>query len=460
MRRASTLSSSLLTLVLGWSCSSPAGEPPAPTTGAILFEGARLIVGDGSVFENAAFLVEGNRFGQVGRVGEIESPNGAERVDLAGKTVMPALIDGHGHLGYTNARNGTRTWENYTRENLIESMQRAAYYGIATHVSMGNDGNHGDLPWTLQEEDIPNGARWMTVGGGISTAGGGQGGVRENSWAHVTTEKEARQAVRDLVPHNPVYVKIWVDDRAGTVEAMPEPLYRAVIDEAHQHNIRVIAHTSRLEHSKGLLRAGADGFAHMVRDREYEVDDEFIELAKQNPDLFVTPILPPPGDGDPGYTAEDLPWIGETHPPSQIQPMRERLENPDPAPPRYTRGAESYGIQARNLVKLKEAGVLIGMGTDSGAGWTSHTELADMVLAGMTPSEVITAATKNMSIVLQIDDIGSVAEGNVADFIVLDANPLDDINNTRRISQVYLRGKEVDRAAVSAKLTSELPGTD
>ena len=109
MRRASTLSSSLLTLVLGWSCSSPAGEPPAPTTGAILFEGARLIVGDGSVFENAAFLVEGNRFGQVGRVGEIESPNGAERVDLAGKTVMPALIDGDGHLGYTNARNGTRT---------------------------------------------------------------------------------------------------------------------------------------------------------------------------------------------------------------------------------------------------------------------------------------------------------------------------------------------------------------
>ena len=82
------------------------------------------------------------------------------------------------------------------------------------------------------------------------------------------------------------------------------------------------------------------------------------------------------------------------------------------------------------------------------------------VLAGMTPSEVITAATKNMSVVLQIDDIGSVAEGNVADFIVLDANPLDDINNTRRISQVYLRGKEVDRAAVSAKLTSELPGTD
>ena len=198
MRRVSALSSCLLTLALGWSCSSPAGEPQAPTTDAILFEGARLIVGDGSVIENAVFLVEGNRFGQVGRAGEMESPNGAERVDIAGKTVMPALIDGHGHLGYTNARNGTRTWENYTRENLIESMQRAAYYGIATHVSMGNDGNHGDLPWTLQEEDIPNGARWMTVGGGISTAGGGQGGVRENSWAHVTTEEEARQTVRDL----------------------------------------------------------------------------------------------------------------------------------------------------------------------------------------------------------------------------------------------------------------------
>ena len=459
MRRVGTLSSCLLSLALGWSCSSAVEAPPAPT-GAILFEGARLIVGDGTFIENAAFLVEGSRFNRVGRGGEIQLPDGVARIDLTGKTVMPALIDGHGHLGYTNARNGTRTWENYTRENLIESMQRAAYYGIGVHVSMGNDGGHVELPWRLQEEDIPNGARWITVGGGISTPGGGQGGARENSWTKVTTEEEARQAVRELVPHQPVYVKIWVDDRAGTVEAMPEPLYRAVIDEAHQHNLRVIAHTTRLKDSKELLRAGVDGFAHMIRDREHEVDDEFIELAGNRPGLFVTPILPPQGDGDPGYTEEDLPWIGETLPPSQIQGMREALANPDPEPDRYTRGEESFSVQARNLVKLKAAGVIIGMGTDSGAGWTAHTELADMIAAGMTPAEVIVAATKNMADILQIDDIGSVAEGNVADFIVLDANPLQDITNTRRISQVYLRGKEVDRGAVRARLTSEVPATD
>ena len=109
-----------------------------------------------------------------------------------------------------------------------------------------------------------------------------------------------------------------------------------------------------------------------------------------------------------------------------------------------------YGIQARNLAKLHAAGVRIGFGTDAGVsvGWVAHAELADMVAAGMTPEDVIVAATRTSAEILRLDKLGTIAEGKSADFITLDASPLDDITNTRKISSVYLRGQEVDRAAL------------
>jgi imidazolonepropionase-like amidohydrolase len=115
-----------------------------------------------------------------------------------------------------------------------------------------------------------------------------------------------------------------------------------------------------------------------------------------------------------------------------------------------------FGIQARNLAKLNAEGVKIGFGTDSSTevGWTVHTELADMVTAGMTPAQVIRAATQTAAEIVKLDQLGEVAPGKSADFIVLDANPLDNITNTRRISRVYLRGKEIDRAALRASLSA------
>ena len=105
---------------------APQDDPAGPTGDAMWFEGARLIVGDGSgPIMNAAFLVEEGAFAWVGRVGEAEPSKGATRVDLAGKTVIPGLIDGHNHIGLTNVKDGTDTKENYTRENLIDQLQRS-----------------------------------------------------------------------------------------------------------------------------------------------------------------------------------------------------------------------------------------------------------------------------------------------------------------------------------------------
>ena len=455
MRPARTLLFCLLLSVI-WVFNS-AGQQPRPGGGAVLFEGARLITGTGAAaIENSAFLVESGRFIRVGRRGEIQPPAGAARVDLSGKTVIPALIDGHQHLGYGNLRNGTNTLENYTRANLIESLQRAAYYGVGLSMSGGNDGGHGDLPWKLQEETIPNTARWGTMGPGISWPGGGQGGVRAKSWTTVRTEAEGRRAVQQLAPLHPWLVKIWVDDRGKTVESMPPSHYRAVIDEAHKHNLRVAAHIVYLRDAKELIRAGVDGFAHSVRDVDNPIDDEFIQLLKDHPGTFMTPLI---ADGP--TPADDFPFMAETLPPSRVRAMRDaqatRKPNPD--------GDARRRIELANMKKLVAAGVIksgalkIGMGTDSGTGWSAHGELEDLVTGGFTPADAIVAATKGIADILGRVDVGSIVASKSADFIVLDANPLENIRNTRRINKVYLRGDEVDREGLRRKLTSELSTT-
>jgi imidazolonepropionase-like amidohydrolase len=152
---------------------------------------------------------------------------------------------------------------------------------------------------------------------------------------------------------------------------------------------------------------------------------------------------------------EMLAFIAETVPPDQMQRIRDEMARVDEKA-RQTQ-LDFFGIQARNLKKINDAGVArIGFGTDSGVsvGWTAHAELADMVAAGMTPAQVITAATKTSAELLGLNQLGTLAAGKSADFIVLDANPLDDIANTRKIARVYIRGKEIDRAGLRAAWTA------
>jgi imidazolonepropionase-like amidohydrolase len=431
---------------------------------ATLFEGARLIAGDGRApIENSAFLVEGSRIARVGKKGEVPAPTGAARVDLTGKTVMPALVDIHNHLGWTNQKTNQATKTSFTRELVVDHLQRYAYYGVAATLSMGLDrwDVNPDLPYQLRREIIPGAARFLTVGRGIAATpmAGPVADYRLGVPYGAQTEAEGLAIVHELKGRNVEMIKIWVDDRLGTVPKLQPNVYRAIINEAHRNGMRVVAHIFAMEDGKALLKAGVDGFAHGVRDRD--VDEEYISIVKQHPRTWLGPNLPA-RTMSPEETAAEIDWLTDTLPPSQIKRMRAQLARRQAAPAagRGTGGAgpnDAFGIQCRNLKKVHDAGMVIGLGTDANndIGWGAHTELADMVRCGLTPAEAIVAGTRTSAAILKLDDLGMVAAGKSADFLVLDANPIDDILNTRRINKVYNRGTALDRAAMSRTFTSE-----
>jgi len=423
----------------------------APAGGGVLFDGERLIVGDGRVIESAAVLVQNNRIARVGRKGEVPLPPGATRVDLTGKTVMPAIIDPHNHLGYTNQKTGASSKENFTRATIVDHLQRYAYYGVAATMSMGLDrwDVNPELPYQLRNEVIPNAALFLTVGRGIAATpmAGPTASYRLGVPYGAQTEAEGRKEVEELVARKVPIIKIWVDDRLGTVPKLQPNVYRAIIDEAHKRNTRVVAHIFALEDGKDLLKAGVDGFAHGVRDKD--IDGEYMSIVRQHPNVWVEPNLPEQPEGP-----ESLDWIADTIPAAQLKRMKDALAARTPAQAKAL--ADAFGIQCRNLKKIRDAGVKIAFATDAGVdiAWTAHTELADMVQCGLTPAEAIMAATRTAAEVIKSDQLGIVAAGKSADFIVLDANPLELITNTRKINKVYLRGQEVDRAALRAAFTA------
>jgi len=423
MRPATALRQTIaiLGLFVGAACSGPpAVQAPAPEAANVtVFEGARLITGDGSApMENAVFVVENDRFVQVGRAGDVQVPAGAKRVSLSGKTVMPAIVDAHVHMP-TN------------REALIDQLQRKAYYGAGVVTSLGQD--TGDVAFQVREEIVPNGAILRTAGRGITMPEPGR--TEAPYW--VSNEAEARKAVQELAARKVDFVKIWVDDRDGKYKKLTPELYGAIIDEAHKNGLRVTAHIFTLEDAKGLLRAGLDAFAHSVRDRD--IDEEGLAMFKQHANLVVAPNLPDRG------VATDMSWLADSIPADELKKLQAgATDRPD--------AQKAYGIQARNLAKIHAAGIKIVLGTDGGIPWSHHVEMADMVAAGMTPSDVIVASTKNAAEFLRLNDVGTVATGKCADFIVLDANPLDDITNTRKISAVYLRGGAIDREGIKARM--------
>jgi imidazolonepropionase-like amidohydrolase len=471
-----------LQILAGTAWAAVAASPAFAQTPTV-YEGARLITGAGTTIENSAFVVESGRFTQVGRRGELQLPAGAARVDLGGKTVMPTMVDLHGHIGFQNIPAGSMSKETFTRENLIDHLQRLAFHGVGAVVGVGDlvdrsdmKGGRtgwGDVVLRVRDEVVPNAALFKTSGAGMAWPGSGAQGdpSRVDVSYPVSTPDEARAAVRDYVRIKPEFIKIWVDDRAGTKPTLTPALYDAILDEAHKFNVPVAVHNVKQADAKEMVRNGMEGWLH-VPVREGEVaDDEMVALVKDRvarndrPNMWMTPSLitawmNTQGGGRPAFL--DDPLLRATYSPKQIeQYWGEPLKKMTPE--QVARAKSRFDSDAKSAMRLRAAGIRVIGGTDTGQsrfliGYFNHMDLESMVAMGMTPSEAIVAATRDGAEIGKFNT-GLVAAGRNADFIVLDANPLENIANTRRINKVFLRGEEVPRAAMAAKWQAQFGQT-
>ncbi len=431
---------------------------PVDPEGPVLYENARLIPGDGSgVIERASLLVANRLVARVGPAGAITVPASVRRVDLSGKTIMPPLIGTHGHPGFQHGLSYSAA--NYTRETVVSDLARALYFGVSVVQSQGIE--TGDLFYQLRAEQPsgrPLGARLQVAGRGIGAPNAGPGGATYAGIAYeVTTEAEARQAVEELAAHKVDMVKIWVDDRNGRAPKLSAPLYRVIIKAAHARKIRVIAHVFYHADAVDLVDAGIDAFAHLVRDTV--MDDRLVAaIVKKNVVVMgnlTTPLKPTFAATPPWLTTGDpmMTLLRATVTPPVLERMRAYYSKRDP---KAVEGAQQrYGILQRSLAKLNAAGAHIVLGADTGLedhpfGFAEQLELQAMVEAGMTPAQAIVAATGRAAEFVGRRDRGVLRVGKRADFLVLDANPLADITNTRRIARVVIGNVEVDRLALTA----------
>jgi len=457
-------------------------SPAAAQQNVTLYEGARLITGDGTpAIENSAFLVQNGAFVRVGRKGEIPLPAGGNRVDLSGKTVMPTLTDMHGHFGFQNLIAGTMSKDMFTRENLIDHMQRLAYVGVGAVVGVGDLADRSDLHggrthWNnaaveLRNETVPGAALFKTAGPGIAWPGSGaQGDPSRVDVAYpVTTVAEARAAVDDYVLMKPEFIKIWVDDRGGTKKTLTPELYGAILDEAHKFKVPVGVHNVTLANAKQMVKDGMEGWLHVPVRGGDVVDAEMIRLVKDRiarndrPHMWVTPALitawmdTTGGPQRPNWL--DDPLLKALYSPQQIeQYWGAVLRKMTPAD--VARAKAAFTGDAKNMMVLRAAGMTVVGGTDTGqkrhlVAFQNHLDLESMVAMGLTPMEAIKAVTSDGAAAGHFNT-GLVAPGRNADFIVLNANPLDNISNTRKIAEVYLRGAEVPRAQFAAKWQAQM----
>jgi imidazolonepropionase-like amidohydrolase len=397
-------------------------HPATPTLQA--WVGARIIDGTGKpAIENATLLIRNGRIDSVGR--RVKVPAGAERIDARGKTLIPGLICAHGHVS-DPAQFGV-----YLRD------------GITTIFSLG-----GAQEFALREQSVkasPGTAPRLYVAGMIQDSTAIPGAVA------VKTSEEARKSVDELIEHKPDIVKVRVDDFLGARPKMSPDVYQAVIREAHKNGFRTAAHIVLLEDAKGVLRAGVDYVAHSVRDRE--VDAEFIALMKQH-HAFYSPTLTrelavftyaqtPSFFSDPFFLKEaDRAEMAKMQDPKRQESVRN-----DASASWYK---QHMPVAMRNLKILSDAEVPIAMGTDSGGGpgrfqgYFEHLELEYETKAGLTPMQALVSATSGAAKAIHISQqVGTLEKGKWADFLVLSANPLEDIRNTRSIDSVWIGGVRV-----------------
>lgn len=383
------------------------------------FTGLTLIDGtERAPVANATIVVQDGRVVRIGPAARVAIPPEAQRIALDGKVVVPGLINAHGHV------------------NTMRDLTTYAAYGVTTIFSLG-----GDQPLIFAARDHQatptlNRAR-VFVAGPVLTP---------------TTPSEARTLVQGVAAQKVDIVKIRVDDNLGTTQKMRPEVYRAVIEEAHRLGLRVAAHVFYLADAKDLLAAKADFIAHSVRDAE--VDAAFITALKSSGVCYSPTLMrevstfvyesTPEFFADPLFLAHANPeWVATLKEPARQDAMRRSAT--------AQRYKTALDVASRNLKRLADAGIPIAMGTDTGPtgrfqGYFELMELELMVKAGLTPRQALTAATREAARCMKLDgQLGTLERGKWADFVVLDADPLANISNVRRISSVWIAGNNVAR---------------
>ncbi len=421
-----------------------------------VFDGARILDGNGGApIENGRLVIADGRISAVGSQSGVAAPQGATRVDLAGKTIMPAMVNVHSHMGYE----GYTSWSahNHTAANLLDHLQREAFYGVAAATSVGSSPTPMSLQLQRDQQagKLPPAARYLFMPGMAPPNGGPDHILREATNElrvinEVTTPEQAAAAIARMADQNIRHLKIWVDDRGGTYPKLTPEVYNAIVREAHARKITVHAHAIQLADQKAVVQAGADVLVHMVQ-RE-PIDQEYQALLQQKKPYWATVI----SLGDPVEVCNADPFFEDAMPFAVVAKIRAATERvslqahcapPSPNAPTRER------TLAQNFPMMIAAGVKLVLATDTGIhpghtfGSGEHVELARWVQLGLPPAQAIVAATRTPAELMGLSDLGTLAAGKRASFIVLNANPLVNIRNTRSIVDVYLDGVKFDREA-------------
>jgi imidazolonepropionase-like amidohydrolase len=413
--------------------------------------GARIIDGTGRApLEDGTLVIDGVKIVNVDTADAVRPPPGSQFIDVQGKTIMPGLISAHSHLGLCQGALGPKS-EHYTRENVRKQLEQFERYGVLSVMALGCQ---KDILYAWRVEQ-----RQGRFGGAdIFTADRGLGVQRgappfplfEDQMYRPTSAEEARAEVRESAARHPDIIKLWVDDLFGTAPKMSADIFEAITDEAHRNGLKVAAHMFYLDDAKALVAAGVDVLAHSVRDRP--VDSELLAAMKAKGVVYI-PTLDL--DESQYIYAEHPAWMQDPFFAQAVDPkLLARWKSPlyakeMQANPNTAKNKAAAAMGQRNVKAVFDAGVRVALGTDSGAlptripGFAEHRELQLLVQAGLSPMEAIVCATRNSAEVLGATDRGTLAPGQRADFLVLTANPLEDIRHTTEILMIYHDGKRV-----------------
>jgi imidazolonepropionase-like amidohydrolase len=428
----------LAVLCLAWMMSSTAHAA------ATVFRNFTLIDGTGAApVGAAAMVVDAGRVSWVGPAAALHAPPAARSVDLTGKYVIPGLIDAHVHLALVHGL--TQDVKFYTKDLVEQQLGVYAAYGITTVLVLGTDTDTIFDVRARQRSGVSTETRVFTAGQGLVYKGsyGGVAGLN----GRVATPDEARAAVDAQAAKGVDVIKFWVDDEFGSIPTrMPPEVTRAIIEQAHRHHLRAIAHVFYFEDARSLVSQGVDALAHSVRDKP--IDDAFIDSMKAHGTWQLAATL----SREASFTYSKLPFLDDPFftralDASTVQALSSSKYVQDrAAAPNFSRYPGVLETALQNTRREAAAGVMMGMGTDSGPsgrfpGYFAHWELELMVKAGLTPLQALTAATGQNARFLAAQDLGTLQAGKWADFVVLDRDPTADIRNTRSIHSVYISGE-------------------